>query len=103
MRDHQWFDTFARKNKMRPQKAVETKHGKVLLADSEEPILEDGRLFYRTGYAVQRHGLDIGNHHDYAINETGGSRTDQQYRLDEALIHAQETLAQLEAAGYYDA
>lgn len=78
---------------MFPQYAVSTEYGKILLADSEEAISEDGMLFYRTGYALDRGGLQIGNFNDYLIGESGGSHTDRQYRLQEALTHALKTVA----------
>jgi len=102
MRDHNFFEGYARKHKMFPQRPVETKLGRVLLADSEEAILAHGRLFYRTGYAIERGGLDIGNFHEYDLNETGGSHSAKQQRLEEALMHATVTMAQLDDAGYFD-
>ena len=96
MRDHNYFEGYARHNKMIPQGYVDTPQGRILLADSEGLIREDGKLFYRTGYGVERGGMDFGNFHDY---DPG---TDQQTRLNEAVEHARNILAQLDAAGYFD-
>jgi len=105
VRDHKYFDRFARHHKMRPVKRVETKHGSILLADSEEIIVENKRMFYRTGYAIFRdgEGLDLGNFGEYELGEPGGSQNDQKYRLDDAQMAATEVMAQLNQAGYYDA
>lgn len=102
MRDHNYFDRFARDHKMRPQGYVDTDDGRILLADSEELIVEKGRLFYRTGYAIHRDGLDLGNYNDYGLDETGGSHSDRQYRLNEATMTARQVLRQLVQSGFYD-
>ena len=101
-RDHNFFDGFARRYKMRPYGYSDTKYGRILLADSGEPIHHEGRIFYRTGYAIERGGLEIGNYHDYELNVTGGSHSDQDFRIHEALKHAKLTLAQTLKSGFYD-
>jgi hypothetical protein len=105
MRDHKYFDRFARHHKMRPTGTVETRYGRILLADSGEMVVEKKHMFYRTGFAILRDGagLDLGSYADYEIGEKGGSATEQKYRLGEAEMAARELMAQLDAAGYYDA
>ena len=90
---------------MRPTGSVETRLGRILLADSGEMIVENKRMFYRTGYGILRdgEGLDLGNYADYELGEDGATQAEQKYRLDEATMAARELMAQLEAAGYYDA
>lgn len=90
---------------MRPVKRVEAKHGSILLADSGEMIVENKRMFYRTGYAILRdgEGLDLGNFGEYELGEPGGSQNEQKYRLEDAQMAATQVMAQLDAAGYYDA
>ena len=102
MRDHNFFDGFARKNKMVPVGYIDTKYGRVLLADSCSCINENGKLIYRTGYAIQRAGLDFGNFNDYEINETGSSHSERFWRLNEALNHATESMRWLDQSGYFD-
>lgn len=102
MRDHQFFEKFAESKKMRPVGYVDTPQGRVLLADSERAIAENGRIFYRTGYAVQRSGLDFGNFAEYELHETGGSKSQQQERLNQALVSARTFIAQLDESGYFD-
>lgn len=87
---------------MVPQGYVETREGRVLLADSEVPILVDGLACYRTGYAVQRERLWWGNYHDYPASETGGSRSERDARLNEAVSHARMNLAITVKGGLYD-
>ena len=102
MKDHNYFDRYARDHKMIPQGYVDTPEGRILLADSEDPIVEHGRLFYRTGYCIERAGLDIANYNDYDINQTGGSHSERKFRLDDATMDAREILAKLIESGFYD-
>lgn len=101
-KDHHYFEGFARKHKMIPQGYVDTPQGRILLADSGEAIIERGRVFYRTGWGIQRNGVDFGNYHDYEIGESGASRSEQKFRLNEATFNARQTLAQLTNSGFYD-
>ncbi len=105
MRTHKYFDKYVRHLKMRPVKRVEVKLGSILLADSGEIILEDGRMFFRTAYAILRDGagLDIGASAEYELDEVGGSQSEQNYRLDDAEMAATMFMTQLDDAGYYDA
>ena len=102
MRDHNFFEGFARRHGMIPYGYVDTKHGRILLADSGKPLHEEGRIFYRAGYAIERAGVQIGNFNDYELNVTGGSHSDQDYRIKEAANHAKKTLAQTLQSGFYD-
>ncbi len=93
---------------MRPFCIIRDPDGDILLADSGEPMREldgDGTEFYRTGYALHRSGLEIGNYNDYPTSDFlfDTKRGGQQKRIDEALAHARETQKQLKDAGYYDA
>jgi len=105
MRTHKYFDKFARHNKMRPVKRVETDYGSILLADSGDIITENKRMFYRTGFAILREGegLDLGSFAEYELNEPGGSHDQQKYRLTDAEMAAKQLMAQLDDTGYYDA
>lgn len=102
MRDHNFFEGFARRHRMVPYGFVNTKYGRILLADSGEPIHHEGRIFYRTGYAIERAGVQIGNYNDYELNVTGGSHSEQDFRILEAVTHAKSTLAQTLKSGFYD-
>lgn len=93
---------------MVPVCKVQDDLGEILVADSGEPFYgtnEEGILgrWYRTGYAINRDGLDIGNFCDYPAEEFGDlSRRDgQERRVNECLIAARETLKQFEEVGRY--
>lgn len=98
MRDHNFFDGYARSKKMLPVKAVETRHGTILLADSDDIIVEGGRMFYRTGWAILRGGAEFANHADYEINE--GLSKEQ--RLKEAELNAEWYLSKFDENGFFD-
>ena len=105
MKQHPYFDRYVRDHKMRPIKRVEHKHGSILLADSGEIIVEEGRMFFRTAYAILREGsgLDLASSAEYELNEPGGTQAEQKYRIDEAEMAAELLMAQLTESGYYDA
>ena len=103
-----FFEEWAKRNCMKPFCIIRDQDGDILLADSGEPVRKgngESAEFYRTGYALHRSGLEIGNYHDYPTSDflfdtkLGG----QQKRIDEALAHARQTQKQLMDAGYYDA
>lgn len=99
MRDHTFFERYARKMKMMPQKAVAVPEGRVLLADSEDIIVEGGRMFYRTGWAFMRgENLEFGNFAEYELNDP---KTKDQ-RLDEAQFSAGEWVGMMTNSGYFD-
>lgn len=102
MRDHHYFEAYARHNRMFPQGFVDTDKGRILLADSETPLVEDGRIFYRTAFCIYTEGADIASSHEYEWGETGASHTERQARLKEAVDHAYEHLTNLYNAGFYD-
>ena len=89
---------------MRAEGYVDTNEGRILLADSGDMINEDGKLFYRTGYAIERSGLEFGNYADYEIGEDGfgSSHSDRDFRLSQAVFHARTTLNQLDDSGFFD-
>ena len=87
---------------MIPQGYVDTPEGRILLADSMDLIHEGGKMFYRTGYAIERQGVDLGTHNDYEWHESGASNSARDARLSEAVTHARLTLAQLQESGFYD-
>ncbi len=98
-RDEQWFDSWVRKLKMYPQFAVEVPEGKLLLADSEELIVEDERMFYRTGWGLFRHDkMEMANFAEYELNDP---RTKQE-RTDDACFQAGHQIKILSDAGYFD-
>ena len=103
-RDHHFFDEWARRNQMIPQYVVETDEGRVLIADSDDVIVDGEKMYYRTGYAIDRGGLEIGNYHDYDHLEMSSltPRSAQQARMDEAVFHARHILSQTVEAGLYD-
>lgn len=102
-RDTQWFERWAAKNCMKPICKVDDPLGEILLADSVEPIRALG--VYRTGFAIHRDGLEIGNYNDYPMSEFFLYSTDGgvQKRVNEALAFARKTQEQLKQAGFYDA
>src|SRR3990167_6442948 len=101
-RDTHWFEKWAAKNCMKPIVIVREPDGDILLADSIEPIRVLG--VYRTGYAINRDGLEIGNYADYAMSDfvlysrDGGV----QKRVNEALASARHTQTLLKESGFYD-
>lgn len=102
-RDHRFFEKWAARNCMKPICIVRDPDGDILLADSVEPIRVLG--VYRTGYAINRDGLEFGNHADYPISEfvlysrEGGV----QKRVNEALAMARRNQSMLKESGFYDA
>ena len=103
-----FFEEWAKRHMMKPVCIVRDRDGDILLADSGEPVRKsngDGVDFYRTGYALHRAGLEIGNFNDYPTSDFlfDTKRGGQQKRIDEALAHARQTQQQLTDAGYYDA
>ncbi len=103
-----FFEEWAKRNCMKPVCIIRDSDGDILLADSGEPIRKsngEGSDFYRTGYALHRSGLEIGNYNDYPTSDffLDTKRGGQQKRIDEALAHARQTQQQLTDAGYYDA
>lgn len=99
-----FFEEWAKRHLMKAVRIERDPDGDILLADSIEPIRILGGV-YRSGYAIHRSGLEIGNYHDYPMtdfllySEAGGVKK----RTDEALEHARETQEKLKEAGYYDA
>jgi hypothetical protein len=59
---------------------------------------------YRTGWAINRDGLELGNYRDYDMGEfflysiAGGV----QKRVNERLEHAREIQRELKGSGFYD-
>lgn len=101
-RDHHFFEEWAKRNCMKPVCIVRDPDGDILLADSVEPIRTLG--VYRTGWAINRDGLELGNYRDYAIGEfalytpAGGV----QKRVNERLEYAREIQRELKGSGFYD-
>lgn len=104
-RDRNFFEEWAKRNNMKAVMKVVDPDGEILLADSGEPFVLDGAAVYRTGYAINRAGLEIGDYHDYPAMEMFGlsKAAGQNQRINEALAHARQTQSQLKAAGFYDA
>jgi hypothetical protein len=104
MKQHAYFDKYARHNKMRPTGTAHGKHCRILLADSGEPIVEGRRVFYRTGFCLDREGkgLDLASYGEYEIGEAGGSQQEQKFRLADATMSARKLMADLHASGYFD-
>ena len=104
-RDYHFFDRWARANKMKPVCRVEEKDGDVLIADSGSVITEDGRTFYRTGFAIERDQAWLASTHEYEWTEFPEEtlRGKQQRRINEALDFARKYIAQTVEAGLYDA
>lgn len=111
MRDHRFFEQWARKNSMRPICRVEEPGGDVLLADSGRPFYttgEDGRrrFVYRTAFAIEREQCWVASVADTdATDPEMMSRTPQgaqEFRVNEALAYARNAIAQTSAAGLYD-
>lgn len=102
-RDTHFFEKWAAKHCMKPVVIVRDPDGDILIADSVEPIRVLG--VYRTGYAINRDGLEIGNYADYPMRDfiiysrDGGV----QKRVNEALADARRTQALLKQSGFYDA
>lgn len=105
-----FFEEWAKRNMMKPVCKVTDEDGEILLADSHEPIRK-GKVwspesdFYRTGYAIHRSGLEIGNYNDYPASDYAFMSRQKgiEQRVNEALEHARQTQKQLVEAGYYDA
>ena len=103
MRDHHYFDGYIRHRKTFPQGYVDTPEGRVWLADSEEPIYENGRIFYRTIYGVGRDNkAEFAADAEYELHETGGSHTERDARLSEAVVEARKRIKILMDSGYFD-
>lgn len=99
MRDHTFFEQYARKKKMLPQQAVTIPEGRILLADSEEMIVEKGRMFYRTAWAYQRdQQVEFANYAEYELNDLKS----KEQRLEEAMFSAGEWVGMMVNAGYFD-
>lgn len=98
-----FFEEWAKRHMMKPVCKVVDPDGEILLADSHEPIVTLG--VYRTGYAIHRSGLEIGNYHEYPIADFAFMTRQRgiEQRIDEALAHARQTQKQLKDAGFYDA
>lgn len=97
-----FFEEWAKRNMMKPVCIVRDDDGDILLADSHEPIRTLG--VYRTGYAIHRAGLEMGNYNDYQISDFAFMTREKgiEQRVNEALAHARQTQSQLKEAGYYD-
>lgn len=97
-----WFEDWCQKMSMRPVCRVADPDGDILLADSHEPIRKLG--IYRTGFAVNREGLEVGNYNDYPMLDfaTDTRREGLQKRINEALAFARQTQQLLKESGYYD-
>lgn len=102
MRDHHYFEQYVRDHQMLPQGYVDTDLGRILLADSEVPLSDGDRVFYRTAFCIFREGADLATLAEYDWNESGGSYSERQVRLQDATDHAYATLRQLVNAGFYD-
>lgn len=102
-RNPAFFERWAAKNCMKPICIVRDPDGDILIADSIEPIRVLGGV-YRTGFAINRDGLEFGSTHDYPSTEfilyskAGGV----QKRVNEALAHARATQEELKSSGFYD-
>lgn len=102
-RDTTWFERWAARVCMKPICKVDDPDGEILIADSVEPIRTLG--VYRTGWAINRDGMEIGNYRDYPISDfalysvAGGV----QKRVNERLEHARDIQRVLRESGYYDA
>lgn len=98
-----WFDRWARRAKMKPVCKVFDDDGYVLIADSGGPIEEDGKVFYRTGYAIERNGVQVGafNNYDPIQFFRDGPRAGQEYRINDALKHARKLKKQLKQVDYW--
>jgi len=98
-----FFEEWAKRNMMKPVCKVSHPDREILIADSHEPIITLG--VYRTGYAIHRSGLEMGNYNDYPMEDFAimTRRTGLEKRVAEALAHARQTQKQLKDAGYYDA
>ena len=122
MRTPKFFEEWAKRNYMKAVRIERDPDGDILLADSCEAIstreqdswaARFANVFtkpaetrvYRTGYAIHRSGLEMGNYHDYPAGDfVLMSREDGiKQRTDEALAHARDTQTKLKDSGYYDA
>ena len=103
------FETWARKNNMKPVIKVTDKEGDILIADSGQPFEtrdEEGRLIrvYRTGFAIMRGRILTGTINDYKQGdpEYVGGNNGQQMRIDDCLIFARKQMADCLSVGLYD-
>lgn len=101
-RDTRWFENWAARVCMKPVCKVDDPDGEILLADSIEPIRSLG--VYRTGFAIHRDGMEIGNYHDYPMGQyvMYSKSAGVQERVNEALAHARATQDELRRSGFYD-
>lgn len=105
MRDAQWFDKWCRRAKTKPVVRIHDAGGDILVGDSGEPIRDGKKVFYRTCYAVERDGVQVGAFEDY--NDITrffqmGPRLGQETRVNEAIAAARQFKADLRAVNYWD-
>lgn len=107
-RDHRFFEEWARRMNMKPVMKVIDPEADILLADSGEPFFganQDGELgqWYRTGYAIDRDGAQLGNFNEYPAEEYAdiSAAAGQQARIKECLAYAREALKLTINAGLY--
>jgi len=109
-RNHRFFDNWARKLGMKPVCRVVAEGGDILVADSGAKLFESERLFYRTGFAIERPGdkkpLWLASTEETdALDPEMCSRSErgaQEYRVNEALAYARKQLAKTVNVGLYD-
>ena len=98
-----WFDRWCRRVSMKPVCRVREKDGDVLIADSGKAIEIDGKLYVRTGYALERDGVQLGATQLYDPIEffKEGPQAGQQRRINEALDAARKLKARLREVNYW--
>lgn len=105
-RDYRFFEQWARRNQMRPICRVEDEHADILIADSGEPIVSEGKQVYRTAFAIDRDKTWLASTAETSVIDpemlARTPRGAQEYRVNEALAHARRAISETHATGLYD-